>query len=308
MHETAVVCRNLGFSYPKVGKVLEGISFEIPLGQRVGLLGPNGAGKTTLVRPMVGLMPPTEGTVRTFGQDTFRQSQARRLIGVMHQSPGLEEFLSGWDNLFIYGRFLGLTARKVSRRVEEIGERFGSTAYLKQEVISLSGGQRRRLQLTRALLHRPRLLFLDEPTVALDVDGRQQFYHAFGELVSELGTTVVWTSHYLEEIERNCQRVIILKEGKVALDQSTQSLVDVSSVEKIIVTLAPGSITPPPTPELERAGADQLVYKGSAELFYREVLPRLTAAGTAIVSVHQTKPSLEEIYLQLVRTKEGVNR
>lgn len=304
MGEPAVACRDVRFAYARGAEVLAGLSLEVPEGQLVGLLGPNGAGKTTLVRLMVGLLRPDRGAVRVFGQDPFRNPGVRRLVGVMHQAPGFENFLSGWDNLYLYGRFVGLSARAVRKRVEELSGLFGPMPYLKQDVITLSGGQRRRLQVVRTLLHEPRLAFLDEPTVALDVDGRQQFYRAVRELAARTGATVVWTSHYLEEIERNCQRVVILLGGRVVFDEAASNLGRVAQLEEITVDIDPATAAAAGCPGLEAAAPGRLVYKGLPEEFYRDVLPRLIAAGVRVRGVSQAKLGLEDIYLRVVRSKE----
>lgn len=200
------------------GPVLKDVSLTVPEGEAVGLLGPNGAGKSTLIKLLCGLLRPATGTVRACGEDPFAVPSVRRRLGIMHQDAGTEPMLSGWDNLFITGRFFGMTRKQVRSRVEELSAAIGPFDFLDRPVLGMSGGQVKRLQVVRSLLHRPRVLLLDEPTVALDTQARHRFYVAMDGLRKAEGATLVWTSHHLDEIERNCDRAVILSRGAVVAD------------------------------------------------------------------------------------------
>ena len=195
---------------------VDGISFEIAEGETVGLLGPNGAGKTTLMKMICGVTPPTTGEIRVFGVDPVREPvAAKNGIGAMHQSAPYDEMLSAMDNLQIAARFRGLTWRAARPWALEVAEYLGLGDALSRLVFQLSGGQRQRLQMVRALLTIPKLLILDEPSAGLDVAGRHEVERFVRFLRDEHGVTVMWTSHLMDEIERNCQRVLVINHGKV---------------------------------------------------------------------------------------------
>jgi ABC-2 type transport system ATP-binding protein len=211
---------NVSFGYHPKQLILRDINLRIENQGIIGLLGPNGAGKTTFVKLLVGLLSPCQGELRVLGSNPFKNATIRAQIGVMHQNPGFEDMLSGWDNLHISGKFFNLSFHEIRSRVQKIEEFLGPFDYFSQPMISLSGGQRRRLQVVRVLLNRPSLLILDEPTVGLDVHGRQRFYALIQNLRENQNLTILWTSHYLEEVERNCAHVLILSDGKIIKNET----------------------------------------------------------------------------------------
>ncbi|WP_425145207.1 ATP-binding cassette domain-containing protein [Deinococcus sp.] len=164
----------------------------------LGLLGRNGAGKITPVKALVGLIALQEGEILVAGGDPGRQRQIRDRIDVVHQHGGFESMLSGCNNLRVAGKLCGLGNRAFQQQVDSLAERLGCIDFLRSPATSLSGGQAKKLQIVRALLHRPAMLFLDEPTAGLDVETRQAFYALIQDLALTQDLTVVWTSHYLE--------------------------------------------------------------------------------------------------------------
>jgi|GEM_PF-1791785 len=302
MADTIIDCDTLSFQYGAEHPVLKQLTFSIRRGESVGLLGANGAGKTTLTKLIVGLLPAPQGRLRVFGADPFVNSSVRHKIGVVHQRGGFEEMLTAWDNLYIHGRFFQLTRRDVHRRTEQLLEQLGDMAFLSQSILTLSGGQRRRLQIVRALLHQPQLLLLDEPTVGLDVTARRSFYDFIGSIVTQLGATVIWTSHYFEEIEQNCQRVVILKDGAIGLDADiTQVTIDAPSSRPHIEVTEPLPRHLVAAHDLEAVTDGEYRYRGEPDRLFTDVLPQLALHGVRLHGVKHVKPTLEELYLSVTQ-------
>ena len=207
---------------PGVGKLaLQGVSLRIAEGQLVGLLGPNGAGKTTLTRLFAALMLPDEGSVHVADVDAVRYpTRARSFIGLaLGEDRGLQMRLSGVENLRFFGALYGLTGPQTLQRIAELSKRLELTDVIARPVRTYSSGERARLALARAMLHRPRVLLLDEVTRALDPGSAQRIRHIIrSELVIAEGVTVLLTSHDLAEVKSLCDRVILLQAGRVRAD------------------------------------------------------------------------------------------
>lgn len=283
---------------------LRKVSINIDQGQIVALLGPNGAGKTTLIKLIAGLLQPTHGKVSVFGIDTFSDVAIHRQVGVMHQIPGFEQMLSGWENLYIFGQFFELNAKKVREIVGKYVDMLGPFEYFDRSIMTLSGGERRRLQFIRAILGSPSLLLLDEPTVGIDVHGRHQFYKCLRNIIFENSMTVVWTTHYLEEVEQNCDHIIILMDGEIKIDSPIGSVRQGFIKVGFQITVLPNSMIDLPenilpTLELIRLSETQLSCTASEQRVYTHILPELSRCGVIIDSVAKQSPSLEEVYLYL---------
>ena len=203
--------------YGKV-EALRGLDLTVQPGEKFALLGPNGAGKTTLFSILATLRTPTAGTARVFGQDVVAaRDTVRRSMGIVFQEPAIEHKLSGRDNLLLMGLFYGLPTAQARRRAAEILEQLNLTAAADRPATTLSGGQRRKLELARALVSDPRILFLDEATLGLDVDARRGFWAQIRTLAAA-GRTVFFTTHYMEEAEV-ADRIALIDAGRiVALD------------------------------------------------------------------------------------------
>jgi ABC-type multidrug transport system ATPase subunit len=286
---------------------VDDISFEIIEGETVGLLGPNGAGKTTLMKMICGVTPPTSGRIRVLGHDPERDPvSAKSGIGAMHQSGPYDEMLSGLDNLRIAARFRGLTWRAAQPWAAEVAEYLGVTEALPRLVFQLSGGQRQRLQLVRALLTIPRLLILDEPSAGLDVAGRHQVERFVRWLRVEHGVTVLWTSHHIDEIERNCQRVLVLDQGRALRFAEPRELVREFGGSALLVTVAD-----PVAAKVVAEWADTAGYPATVDdcevridgTAGADVLPVLTRhcqdAGVTIAGFGTTADSLEQVFLRM---------
>ena len=207
---------NLGKQYQDL-VALDGLSLQIPPGEIFGLLGPNGAGKTTTIKILTTLARPSRGTARIHGFDVVRQPlEVKKLIGVCPQEINLDRELTAWENLWIYGRLHRLP--DLAARISELLE-FGNLQERADSLVrDFSGGMQRRLLILRALVSRPRVLFLDEPTVGLDPQVRRQLWSLIQEL-GRAGITIILTTHYIEEAEMLCDRVGVLNRGRlIALD------------------------------------------------------------------------------------------
>lgn len=194
---------------------LDGFNIEIGVGDIFGLLGPNGAGKTTAISIMSTLFPPSSGSVTIFGADIGQQAgKIKALLGLVPQEIALYRQLSARENLRYFGRLYGLKGRGLTARIDECLDFVGLLAKGDQRVDTYSGGMKRRVNLAVGILHRPRLLFLDEPTVGIDAQSRDMILGRLATL-NELGMTMIYTTHYMEEAERLCSRVAIMDGGRV---------------------------------------------------------------------------------------------
>jgi lipooligosaccharide transport system ATP-binding protein len=223
--EAAIVARDLVKRYGTL-EAVRGVSFEVGHGEVVGFLGPNGAGKTTTVRMLSCFLPPTSGTATIFGIDVReRPREVKRLLGVCPQENNLDPDFDVLKNLTVYARYFGLTGRPARDRARGILSQLALTDKLGSPVEALSGGMKRRLILARALLNDPRVLILDEPTTGLDPQAR----HAIWDRVRSFraaGTTVLLTTHYMEEAAQLCDRIILIDEGRILREGAPAALIE----------------------------------------------------------------------------------
>ncbi|MFC4533342.1 ABC transporter ATP-binding protein [Sphaerisporangium dianthi] len=289
---------------------MDGVSFEIARGETIGLLGPNGAGKTTLIKMICGVTTPTSGEVRVFDADPVRQPVAAKSgIGAMHQTGPFDMMLPALDNLRIAARFRGLSWREVRPWALEVAAFLGLADALPQLCFQLSGGQRQRLQLVRALITIPRLLILDEPSAGLDVAGRHQVERFVTWLREEHGVTVLWTSHHIEELERNSQRVMVIDHGRVLRFAKPRELVEEFGSTHLLVTVEDAEAS-----RVVAAWAEAAGFTATAEDFEvrvqgaraRDVLPELSRhcqdSGVAISGVSTASDSLEKVFLRMTES------
>lgn len=201
-------------------RAVDGIDLDIRPGEIIGLLGPNGAGKTTFLSMLVTLVEPTSGSASVCGFDVARQPlQVRRQVGIVFQEPSLDTILTGRENLVLHGMLYGVPANQRRQRVDEMLRLVDLDSRADDLVKTYSGGMKRRLEIARGLLHQPRVLFLDEPTLGLDPQTREHIWAYIEGLAKTSRTTVVLTTHYMDEADRLCDRVAIIDHGRiVALD------------------------------------------------------------------------------------------
>jgi ABC-2 type transport system ATP-binding protein len=216
---------------------VDGISLAVEEGEFFGLLGPNGAGKTTTINAIVGLSSATSGTIRLFGHDVAREWRvARPLVGLAPQEYNFDRYLNIRDVLIYQAGYYGLRGPAVTKRADDLLERFGLTSKAKQVYTRLSGGMKRRLTIARALMHEPRLLILDEPTAGVDVELRLELW-AFLRELNAAGVTVILTTHYLEEAEELCGRIGIIEAGHIVALETTSKLIGERTLQDVFLEL-----------------------------------------------------------------------
>jgi ABC-2 type transport system ATP-binding protein len=201
------------------------VSVDIAQGELFGLLGPNGAGKTTLVKMLSTLLKPAAGYAEVWGHDvTSRQEAVRRCIGVVFQDPSIDDKLTGRENLDFHGRMYGMSKELRDRRIDEVLALVDLTEKANIQLEAYSGGMQRRLEIARGLMHRPRVLFLDEPTLGLDVQTRRHIWDYIKTLNQTEGVTIFLMTHYMEEADYLCQRVAIIDKGSIIALDTPQNL------------------------------------------------------------------------------------
>ena len=219
--------------YPTGVEALKGVSLEIREGEFFGLLGPNGAGKSTLIHCATGLAQPTAGDIRVFGHDAVHHyEQARVAVGLAPQEPNLDWFLTVEETLDYHGGYFGMPKHKRRERSKELLAEFSLTEKRNDRTRTLSGGMKRRLILARALMHRPRLLILDEPTAGVDVELRLELWHYVQRINAE-GTTILLTTHYLEEAEQLCNRIAFINHGEIVASGTSADLAETYGVRSL---------------------------------------------------------------------------
>ncbi len=232
----AITIENLKKTYkdkksPK--EVLHGLNLEVPKGQFFGLLGPNGAGKTTTISCITGITSPTDGTILVMGHDVVKDYRAARAsVGLSPQEFNIDIFQTVDEILDYQAGFFGIVGKEMKARREEMLNTFDLQAHREKKFQFLSGGLKRRAMLAKAMMHDPDILILDEPTAGVDVETRQALWKFLRELHAR-GKTILLTSHYLEEVEALCERVAIIKDGDILMDDSVATLTKDKSLEKV---------------------------------------------------------------------------
>jgi ABC-2 type transport system ATP-binding protein len=222
--EPALRVTDLVKRYPTGTEALKGVSLEVAAGEFFGLLGPNGAGKSTLIHCATGLARPTSGDIRIFGHDAVdHYREARLAVGLAPQDLNLDWFLTVGETLEYHGGYFGMPRKERRERSRELLEIFSLTGKTDDRTRTLSGGMKRRLVLARALMHRPRLLILDEPTAGVDVELRLELWHYVQRINAE-ATTILLTTHYLEEAEQLCSRIAFINEGEIVAEGTGREL------------------------------------------------------------------------------------
>ena len=195
--------------------VLDNVSYEVNQGEIFGFIGPNGAGKSTLINIMTSLLTPDSGTIKICGYDILKEPiKAKECIGYVPQDISLMEELTAYDNLEFFGALYGLKGKELKERINEALEVTGLVEKKKEKVKKFSGGMKRRLNIAAAIMHHPKVLIMDEPTVGVDPQSRNHIFNFTKNICNEWGTTVIYTSHYMEEVEELCKRVFIIDLGK----------------------------------------------------------------------------------------------
>ncbi len=288
-------------------EAVRGISLEVGHGEFFGLLGPNGAGKSTTIGMLTTLVRPTEGQAFVAGIDVVADPVGvKRRIGVVSQNNTLDRMLTVAENLEFRARFFGVGARDARRRAATLLEMFGLKERAAAMADQLSGGQARRLMIARALVHRPDLLFLDEPTVGLDPQTRVNLWDTLRELHAD-GQTILLTTHYMEEADELCERVAIIDHGTVLASDTVPGLKARAGADTVVTVSYDGPAPSGVTELRVRPGVHRVEVSGEqVRVFTRgddDVLAALIAAGThagvAVRDASQLRPSLETVFLTL---------
>jgi ABC-2 type transport system ATP-binding protein len=238
-HKPVIEVRDLVKVYRGGTRALDGVSFEVATGELFGLLGPNGAGKTTAIRILATLLRATSGTARVAGIDVAAQPhEVRKRLGLAMQTATLDAFSTGRETLELAGRLHRVPAVELHRRADELLEMTGLTAVAKRLTGTYSGGMRRRLDLASALMHRPQLLILDEPTEGLDPQSRTTLWEEL-KRISASGTTMLLTTHYMEEADRLCNRLAIVDNGRIVVEGAPDELKRSVGAETVVLQLDP---------------------------------------------------------------------
>ena len=310
MQDNAIEVRNLTKTYagsartgPK--QALKGIDLDIPTGSIFGLLGPNGAGKSTFINILAGLVVKSSGSVKIWGFDQdVNPRQSRAAIGVVPQELNLDAFFTPAQALDVQAGLYGVP--KAERRTREILDRVGLGDKADAYSRTLSGGMRRRLLVAKALVHAPQVLVLDEPTAGVDIELRQMLWDYVREL-NDAGTTIILTTHYLEEAEAMCDRIAIINHGAVVACDDTPSLLARLDGKTLLLRL---SQTPDAAPDLGTGVRAELREPDLLALTYsrhRHTAPDLIRAvgenGLTIADISTEEPNLEEVFLELTSTK-----
>jgi ABC-2 type transport system ATP-binding protein len=213
--------------YPTGVEALRGVSLEIQPGELFGLLGPNGAGKSTLIHCTTGLAQTTSGTIEVFGHDAVGKGygEARQAVGLAPQEVNLDWFLTVEETLDYHAGYFGMPKRERRERTKELLETFSLTEKRDERTRTLSGGMKRRVVLARAMMHRPRMLILDEPTAGVDVELRLELWHYVQRINAE-GTSILLTTHYIEEAEQLCDRIAFINEGRIVGEGTSAQFAD----------------------------------------------------------------------------------
>jgi ABC-2 type transport system ATP-binding protein len=294
--------------YPGGKAAVDGVSFTVGGGEIFGFLGPNGSGKTTTVRILVTLLGKTSGLARVGGFDIDREPGAiREVIGYAGQFTGIDDDLTVHENLVLQGLLHGLPpSRQSLERLEELVEVFSLTEVKNQRASKMSGGLRRRLDLAQALVHRPAILFLDEPTTGLDPQTRNALWEELRRLSQEEGTTVFLTTQYLEEADRACDRVAILDRGRLVKVGTPRALKEEVGEGRLLVSLrdresgARVARALAHSQEITRVepGDPMVIYVRDVGASVVPVIRRLEEEGIDVAAVEQARASLDDVFIR----------
>jgi ABC-2 type transport system ATP-binding protein len=303
----AIVAEDLRKRYKDV-QALDGVSFAVRDGEVFGLLGPNGAGKSTAVRTLATLTRPDSGRAIVAGEDVMRHpNRVRRAIGYVAQDSGVDWEATGRENLMLQGRIHGMAGAQLRSRVDELLELVGLRDAADRIARGYSGGMKRRLDIATGLVHRPRVLFLDEPTTGLDPEARAALWVEVERLAAQESLTILLTTHYLEEADRLAERVAIVSRGKVVVEGTPEELKANLRGELVTVELGDVNGRIEDAAEIVRTidGASEVGVDGrlvrvrvpNGAQAIPTILSTLDSRGFRVESVTTARPSLDDVYL-----------
>jgi ABC-2 type transport system ATP-binding protein len=306
--DEVIRCEQLTKRYHGDILAVDRLDLSVKHGEVFGLLGPNGAGKTTTVGMLTTLVVPTSGRAIVAGIDVCAQpALVKRLIGVVAQTNNLDRALTVWENLYYHGRFFGMSARESREAADRLLVEFRLAERAKADVMTISGGMAKRLQVARALLHQPSVLFLDEPTAGLDPQSRIALWEILGKLHAE-GQTILLTTHYMDEADSVCDRVAIMDHGRVLAVDTPKRLKESVGADTIVTVSATGDLD-----ALARLLQDRMEGAAKSQRLDNTIqlhikgttgiLPKVVAVaeqgGFNITDLSVAEPTLETVFINL---------
>ncbi len=290
-------------------EAVKDVSFSVNKGESFGLLGPNGAGKTTTIQMVSGLFPPSSGDIEIAGIDMVRQPKmGQGYLGIVPQEIALYQTMSARENLAFWGRMYGLKGQNLQKRINDVLEIIGLADRAKEKVETFSGGMKRRVNIGAAILHNPELLIMDEPTVGIDPQSRSHILETVKKLNQE-GMTVIYTSHYMEEVEYLCEKIGIMDHGKFITSGTISELRETIGDRSRIVMNFSGAqehgemkkALSPLVPEQDLAikESELAIFHNEPQKVLSELIQTVTGAGYEITSVEIVEPNLESVFLHL---------
>lgn len=281
------------------------INFSVKHGEIFGFLGPNGAGKTTTINMLITVLKPTQGTAYILGSDIAKQStEVRSTIGVVPQEYTADEDLTGYENILLCADLYGISREVSKKRALDLLELVELTTFKDKRVQTYSGGMRRRLELVCGLINRPKLLFLDEPTLGLDVQTRAATWNYVKTLKKEFGMTLFMTTHYLEEADALCDRIAIIDHGKIVVTGTPEDLknslggdiITLSIKQDVDITELVKKIEH--VKEVKKENGSYMIKSENGEVTAPLIIEALRKEGHVVTKLSLTKPTLNEVYLQ----------
>ena len=302
----AIIAEGLSKTFNGSVKAVDGVSFSVKEGEIYGFLGPNGAGKTTTLSLLTAVLGPSAGRATVDGLDVFHNPHdLKQRIGLVFQEATADQDLTGRENLELAAALFGVHLRETPRRVNDLLERLALSDAADRLVKTYSGGMRRRLELAVGIVHSPRVLFLDEPTLGLDPQGRAGFWKIVSDLRKETGMTVFLTTHYLDEADGMCDRIAIIDHGKIVAEGTPSQLKD--RIGGDVVTVRPIGKVEALEPALKAlAGVTAVAVQDgslrvkcpSGEALIPQIVGTATSLGISIAGVSLRRPSLDEVFLE----------
>ena len=304
----AITAEHLVKTYPGDVTALHDLSFEVPQGTVFGLLGPNGAGKSTTIKILTTLTLPTGGAATVAGIDVLRRpNDVRRAIGVVTQRHGTDPQATGRENLVLSGRIYGLRKRDAQLRAAELLDRFELTEAADRIVRTYSGGMQRKLDVAMGLVHRPHVLFLDEPTTGLDPEARAQMWAEIRRLTADEGLTILLTTHYLDEADQLAERLAIVDRGRIITEGTPDQLKSELHGDAVVAELTPDAdVEKAQRVVAELAGTREATVEGrtvrarvdDGAVAVPAVLAALDGVGLQVTAITVARPSLDDVYLK----------
>ncbi len=300
----ALVVKNLSKTYDNGFMALKGVDLTVPQGGFFALLGPNGAGKSTMIGIISSLFKPTTGSVHIFGTDLLENpSIAKQYLGVVPQEFNFNQFEKVEDILITQAGYFGISAKESKPRAERLLKALGLWDKRDNMSRELSGGMKRRLMIARALIHKPKLLILDEPTAGVDIELRRSMWEFMQQINIEENTTIILTTHYLEEAEQLCKRIAILDHGEIRINTEMKDLLAQLSVETFVF-----DVSIPLEHPVQLAGVTEVAQPDDMTIevtltegeSLNNVFTQLSEQGITIASMRNKSNRLEELFMRLV--------